>query len=361
MASGAGRTGWVRERDLLPEFFWAADAASLRGQRRSVLLSAWELVLLVVAAATGSADGEPWAWPAAGAYLGAVALAVVISRQNPQGLWYEGRAAAESVKTLVWKYAVRADAYQPPPRTLPDAEGLYRFQLGRVLGAFRDSPVAVPGSGAGSGTGSEAGGEAGSAAEITAAMRDLREQPLAVRREVYLGERIQVQHDWYRAKARYCARAGHWAGVLGVLLPALGLVLALLRALGAFTYDALGTVSAVAASVTAWAQLRQYRPLAAAYGLAAEELAQIQRQLAELDLDAPEAEEIWARLARDAEDAISREHTTWQARREVRTTTDREDENDREDEDHREHEHHRGQGTDPEHRPAPEHRIDREH
>lgn len=308
MASVAGRTGWVRERDLLPEFFWAADSASLRGQRRSVLLSAWELVLLVAAAATGSADGEPWAWPAAAAYLGAIVLAVVISRQNPQGLWYEGRAAAESVKTLAWKYAVRADAYQPPPRALPDAEGLYRFQLSGVLGAFRDSPVAVPDAGV----------------EITPAMHDLRGQPLAVRREVYLAERIQLQHDWYRAKARYCARAGHWAGVLGVLLPALGLVLALLRALGAFSYDALGTVSAVAASVAAWAQLRQYRPLAAAYALAAEELAQIQRQLAQLDLESMEAEEIWARLARDAEDAISREHTTWQARREVRTTTDRE-------------------------------------
>ncbi|GAB7181440.1 DUF4231 domain-containing protein [Kitasatospora sp. Ki12] len=351
MASGAERTGWVRERDLLPELFWAADAASLHGQRRSVLLSAWELVLLVVAAATGSADGEPWAWPAAVAYLGAVALAVVISRQNPQGLWYEGRAAAESVKTLAWKYAVRADAYQPPPRALPDAEGLYRFQLGRVLGAFRDSPVAVPGNGVG----------------ITAAMRDLREQPLAVRREVYLGERIRLQHDWYRAKARYCARAGYWAGVLGVLLPALGLVLALLRALGAFSYDALGTVSAVAASVTAWAQLRQYRPLAAAYGLAAEELAQILRQLADLDVDSPEAEEIWARLARDAEDAISREHTTWQARREVRTTADREQEESREQQSDRDggtgpaQETHPARATDRDHGSDPGHRTDREH
>ncbi|MFJ9841959.1 DUF4231 domain-containing protein [Kitasatospora sp. NPDC101155] len=301
----------MRERELLPEFFWAADTASLRGQRRAVLLSAWELLLLLVAAATGSADGEPWAWPAAAAYLGAMALAVVISRQNPQGLWYEGRAAAESVKTLAWKFAVRADAYQPPPRSLPDAEGLYRFQLDRVLGAFRDSPVAVPGPGA-------------EHAGITEAMRDLRDQPLAVRREVYLNERIQVQQDWYRTKARYCARAGHWAGVLGVLLPALGLVLAVLRALGAYTYDALGTVSAVAASVTAWAQLRQYRPLAAAYGLAADELELIRFQLAQLDLESVDAEEIWARLARDAEDAVSREHTTWQARREVRTTTDRE-------------------------------------
>ncbi|MEV7021625.1 DUF4231 domain-containing protein [Kitasatospora sp. NPDC093558] len=325
MASGAGRTGWVRERDLLPDLFWAADSASLRGQQRSVVLSAWELVLLLVAAATGSADGEAWAWPAAVAYLGAIGFAVVIGRQNPQGLWYEGRAAAESVKTLAWKFAVRADAYQPPPRALPDAEGLYRFQLGRVLGAFRDSPAigGPPATEPGGEPGTQSPAEPAEPAGITDAMRDLRAQPLAVRREVYLRERIEVQYAWYRSKSRYCARAGFWTGVLGVVLPALGLVLAVLRALGAFTYDALGTVSAVAASVAAWAQLRQYRPLAAAYGLAADELEQIRRQLAALELESADAEEIWARLARDAEDAVSREHTTWQARREIRTTTDR--------------------------------------
>ncbi|MGW4891462.1 DUF4231 domain-containing protein [Kitasatospora sp. NPDC004240] len=309
--------GGLRESGLLPGSFWTADTASLRGQRRAVTLSAWELALLVAAAATGSADGGPWAWLAAVAYLGAIVLAVVIGRQNPQGLWYEGRAAAESVKTLAWKYAVRADAYQPPPRSLPDAEGLYRFQLDRVLQAFRDGRAV--GAGEGAGTGGVTDGEPdGAATGITPEMRALREEPLAVRREVYLRERIEVQQGWYTAKARYCARAGFWTGVLGVVLPLLGLVLAVLRAMTGFSYDALGTVSAVAASVTAWAQLRQYRPLAAAYAIAADELALIRRQLTELDLAAADAEEIWARLARDAEDAVSREHTTWQARREVR-------------------------------------------
>ncbi|MED7955392.1 DUF4231 domain-containing protein [Streptomyces sp. BE303] len=312
MASGGGPLARVQERELLPELFWAADSASRQGQRRAVRLSAWELVLLVAAAAAGSADGGLWAWLAAAAYLGAICLAVVISRQNPQGLWYEGRAAAESVKTLAWKFAVRADAFQPPPRSLPDAEGLYGFQLGRVLNAFRDSRAVGPGL-----------GTRPADTQITEAMRGLRDQPLAVRRDVYLRERIRVQHDWYRSKARYCARAGFWAGVLGVVLPLLGLVLAALRAMGEFSYDALGTVSAVAASVAAWAQLRQYRPLAAAYGLAAHELELISNQLARLDVGSADAEELWARLARDAEDAVSREHTTWQARREVRGTTDR--------------------------------------
>ncbi|MFJ8433556.1 DUF4231 domain-containing protein [Kitasatospora sp. NPDC094019] len=314
MTSGTGGADRVvRERELLPELFWAADSASQQGQHRAVRLSAAELLLLVAAATAGSADGRPWAWLAAVAYLGAIGLSAVTSRQNPQGLWYEGRAAAESVKTLAWKFAVRADAVQPPPRPLPDAEGLYGLQLGRVLHAFRGSRALGPGL---------AGRPAGS--QITPAMRALREQPLALRRDVYLRERIEVQQDWYRSKSRHCARAGFWTGVAGVVLPLLGLVLAVLRALGMFSFDALGAVSAVAASVTAWAQLRQYRPLAAAYGLAADELALIRAQLASLDVGSPEAEEIWARFSRDAEDAVSREHTTWQARRDVNGAGDRE-------------------------------------
>ncbi|WP_280717174.1 DUF4231 domain-containing protein [Kitasatospora sp. MAP5-34] len=314
--------GFVREHDLLPELFWTADSSSQQGQRRAVTLSRWELLLLVSAAAAGSADGRTWSWLAAFAYLCTVALAAVAGRQNPQGLWYEGRAAAESVKTLSWKYAVRADAYQPPPKTLPDAERLYDVQLDGIIGQF-DESRAFPRLGqVQADLRSWRGPLAGRPArhpQITETMRQLRDQPLAVRRDVYLRERVVVQQDWYRNKARQCTNAGRWANLLGIVLPLLGLVLAVLRALGWFSYDALGTVSAVAASVAAWAQLRQYRPQAAAYSLAASELSMIEVQLGQLAVDSSDAEENWARLARDAEDAISREHTTWQARREVRS------------------------------------------
>ncbi|MGE7433672.1 MULTISPECIES: DUF4231 domain-containing protein [Kitasatospora] len=322
MAARSGRSNRrYEERDLLPGLFWTADSSSLQGQRRAVALSRWELLLLVAAAAAGSADGTLWAWLAAFAYLCTVALAAVIGRQNPQGLWYEGRAAAESVKTLSWKYAVRADAYQPPPRALPDAELLYDAQLGGIIGQFgagRAIPQFDRVQAELSTWRGPADGRPARHPQITETMAALREQPLVIRREVYLRERVQTQRDWYNTKARQCAAASRWTSLFGIALPLLGLGLAVLRALGYFSYDALGTVSAVAASIAAWAQLRQYRPQAAAYSLAASELAVIEAQLGRLNLNSGEAEEVWARLARDAEDAISREHTTWQARREVR-------------------------------------------
>ncbi|WP_104817868.1 DUF4231 domain-containing protein [Kitasatospora sp. MMS16-BH015] len=322
MTAGAPRSmGRVREDDLLPELFWTADSSSLQGQRRAVSLSRWELLMLVAAAATGSADGPVWAWLAALAYGATVALAALAGRQNPQGLWYEGRAAAESVKTLSWKYAVRADAYQPPPKTLPDAERLYDVQLGGIISQFGTTRAIPQIARVQAELDLWRGPLAGRPPrhpQITETMKQLREQPLAVRREVYLRERVLAQRDWYREKARRCANASRRASTLGVVLPLAGLVLAVLRALGWYSYDALGTLSAVAASVAAWAQLRQYRPQAAAYSLAASELTLVEAQLGQLAVDSAQAEETWARLARDAEDAISREHTTWQARREVR-------------------------------------------
>ena len=68
--------------------------------------------------------------------------------------------------------------------------------------------------------------------------------------------------------------------------------------------------AAAAAAAAAWTQMRQHRTLAAAYGLAAQELTLSRPLLEHVD---DEAE--WSRAVADAEDAISREHTTWLARR----------------------------------------------
>ncbi|PYC85368.1 DUF4231 domain-containing protein [Streptomyces tateyamensis] len=308
MAGGGEPTDPVSEQRLLPELFRLADGASLLGQRRAVSLVRWELALLTGAAALAALGPAACSWAAAAGYLAAAVLAALLTRQQPQGLWYEGRAAAESVKTLAWKYAVRADQGRRPPTGPPDAERLYHRQLADLLRAFRDSPV-LP-------------ADPGQHTVVTEAMRELRAQPLAVRREVYLRERVEAQRAWYRDKAAHCDRAGRLTDWLGVLLPGLALPGAVLRALGLLGLEPLGALSALAASVIAWSQLRQYRPLAAAYRLAAEELALVREQLAGLDPAAKGSEELWARLARDAEDAVSREHTTWQARREVRDPGD---------------------------------------
>ncbi|WUD73105.1 DUF4231 domain-containing protein [Streptomyces sp. NBC_00510] len=296
----------VSEHELLPDLFRSADRASLRGQWQTVRLSRQQLGLLTVASVFSSFDVTAgrlhWAsWLAAVLFAYAAWTTWVIHRQNPQALWYEGRALAESMKTLAWKYSVRADPFTPPGDER-DPDALYRLQLGDVLHTFRRSR-ALP-SHVDSG--------------ITPAMRRLRDAPLRVRHDVYLRERIRVQHEWYTMKAVRCEVNGRRAGRLAMAFPLLGVLFLVLRAGGWSPFDTLGFVSAITASVAAWAQLRQYSPLAAAYRVAADELELIRVQLASLDLDDPHAEHLWSQLTRDAEDAVSREHTTWQARREMR-------------------------------------------
>jgi protein-S-isoprenylcysteine O-methyltransferase Ste14 len=283
----------VSESDLMPPLFRAADAASLAGQALTVRLARLQLVLLTGAALFATLPQWHWSVAVAGALLVmAMWYALRNHREAPQAAWYEGRAVAESIKTLVWKYSVGADR--------PDPDALYDTQLSALLHTFRDKGVlphdAEP--------------------EITAGMRNLRAAPLAVRQEVYVRDRVTAQHDWYTAKAARCARLGRINGRLTWILPSLGVSSAVLTLTGWLSPHLVGAAAAATASLTAWAQLRQYRPLATAYRLTADELGLVRAQLASIDPSAPGAEELWSRLARDAEDAVSREHTTWQARRE---------------------------------------------
>ena len=84
----------------------------------------------------------------------------------------------------------------------------------------------------------------------------------------------------------------------------------LLRAFATIEADYLSLFAATAASANAWVQMRQHRTLATSYGVAAQELG-----LARAAVSSAASEDEWARVVSDAEDAVSREHTMWLARR----------------------------------------------
>ena len=69
-------------------------------------------------------------------------------------------------------------------------------------------------------------------------------------------------------------------------------------------------MAAAALAVAAWSRSKDYAELASAYSVAADELDQAKASLLEC-LD----EDDWAPAVRDAESAVSREHTRWSARR----------------------------------------------
>ena len=166
-----------------PETFVTTDAASLEGQRRFIRSTRIQLLLLVVASAAGAFSwtvNRTWdgaALLAGVAFLAAAVLRTVLIRGRPHRVWYDGRAAAESIKTLAWKYSVAGDPFLS---TNVDSDDVFRRLSSDVLASFGTLGSAV-----------------GSASnEPTQSMRSFRNTPLAERRSVYAKHRIVDQQDY---------------------------------------------------------------------------------------------------------------------------------------------------------------------
>jgi len=287
----------IAEREF-PALYRAADQNSLDGQRRYLTATGLRLAMLVVAAIFGL-----FSWRTGGGDLAGIAAALAFGvallselyllQERPDRVWYDGRAAAESVKTLTWRYLVGGNPFGKA--SLPDhaAEQLLleRFvQIARDLKGVHLVPVS------------------GGADQLNDAMRQIRSLPLDARQEQYRRGRIHDQRDWYARKARWNEqRATRWSLALAAL-EAVGLVGAALKATGTVNVDLLGLASALVAAGVAWAQTKQHQTLASAYAVASQELATIGAQI-----DLPSTEEDWAHFVDQAEDAISREHTLWRA------------------------------------------------
>lgn len=283
----------------LPGLFQAADRASLDGQRRFLTASRIRLGLVLVAAIGGAvtlrAGASAFDLAAAATAVALVGTALVetwLLTEKPDRTWYDGRALAESAKTTAWRYAVGAAPFGKDGEE-SRTDSRYIEQLANLL---HDAPHT---------------GIAPSAAPvISPEMRELRGSDLARRKKVYIEERIIGQQSWYARKAEWNRKRGLAWSIALVVVEILGVLTAMLRAFGVISIDLAGVIAAMIGIGVAWLAIKQHDTLGRAYALAANELSIIRARL-----EAVRTEEAWAAEARDAEEAISREHTMWRASR----------------------------------------------
>lgn len=294
--------------DGLPALYNAADAASSDAQRRYLRLVRADLTLIVLGAVLTSASVSSDDLRSALAMLGALVLTGglvltgVIGATHHKANWFVARAVAESVKTLSWRFAMCAEPYFLS-MPLPDAEALLCRRLSEIL--REKSAIA----------GVLGGREAGSS-QITDAMRQLRAASLLDRKSIYVRDRIQNQRAWYATKAGdNAATANRWLiGTALVQMLGVAGAIALVRC-PSLPVNFASIFAALAAALLAWLQLKQHQELAHSYGLAAHELGLIETRAIHV---ATESE--FSAFVADAENAISREHTMWTARRDVGAT-----------------------------------------
>ena len=287
----------IDESDF-PALYHAADRNSFDGQRRFLTATQLRLVMLVVAAVFGLISwrrgrADLAAVVAGTAFSAALVAEVYLLRRRPDRRWYDGRAAAESAKTLTWRYLVGGNPFGLTEVSEEEAERLLLHRFRQIAAELRGAHLVAV---------------SDAADQIGPALRRVRSLPLQERRALYRSGRIDAQHAWYRGKARWNERrATQWSLVL-TGLEALGLGGAVLKAMGTFGFDLLGLASALVGAGAAWVQTKQHQNLASAYEVASQELAVIGAHG-----DWASEEPAWAHFVDQAEEAISREHTTWRA------------------------------------------------
>lgn len=294
----------LREEDL-PALYHAANQNSMEAQKRYLGWTAAGLVMLLIAAGAGALNPwwvnedieDLWGLVAAAAFSIAMLLRLHLLTDRPERSWYGGRAAAESARTLAWRYSVGGEPFRIDQN--PDeVDAMFINRLREILTDLGGTGITLP---------------PDKNEQITQRMRELRVRPLEERKEAYRTGRIEDQRDWYSRKGRWHkVRADRWNLVL-MFVEILGLVLAITRAVGAHEIDLLGLAGAVVAVGASWLQTKQHSNLSQAYSVACQELSAI-RDL----VPSKKTEDTWARFVTEAEDAISREHTLWRASRTIK-------------------------------------------
>jgi hypothetical protein len=212
---------------------------------------------------------------------------------KPQARWYETRAVSESVKTIAWRYALRA---QPFDISTKAARELLSARLASVLGEHKAIAADIPPSGA--------------IDQVTTEMERIRDLPVQDRLAVYLTRRVEEQGSWYARRAADHRRTLWW--LLGVFLFALGFtaVLMFVRAAQPETEMPYADVAmSCSMAILAWLQAKRLPDLIASYSLAAHEIGFVKMTATSVG-----DEGSLSKFVADAENAFSREHTQWVAR-----------------------------------------------
>lgn len=293
---------WSRES--FPPIYRAASNASQRGQKLYLRFVRANLALMVVGALLGTLGlSDPQAkqallWCSAGVFTLGLAVSALLALTRWDKDWYAGRAIAESIKSLSWKFVCCAEPF-PQKMSESKATDLLVKMLQELLRDYRGKEYQLLSEGQG--------------AHATDWMKAARKEPVDSRRDRYLDQRVRQQSTWYGTGATRNKNKQGWWFSFFLAAQAAAVAAAIATAVNpTWTWQPSGLFAALAAAIAGWGQVRRFQELTQAYGQAALELDFISHKAAKATTDTE-----LSRFVSDAETAISREHTAWVARRET--------------------------------------------
>lgn len=217
-------------------------------------------------------------------------LLIIQSFKRYDEIWYNGRAVAESIKTRTIRFIMKAEPYQEDEKGfLQDLKDILKDNkvISSELNVEPDCYV------------------------FTAEITRVRDMSLEERKQYYLINRIDDQRNWYAKKAVWNKRQGNfWLWVM-IVANFIALILSLLFAVWGKDYSiSLEPLLVLASIALSWGQSKRFRELGNAYSLTVHEISLIREESARIV-----TENEFSNFVNDSENAFSREHTQWVARR----------------------------------------------
>lgn len=286
-----------------PGLYQASDEASLSAQKNYKNIIAYDLITMIIASALAIYNYEKVepkliVYVISGFFLLiSFALTLIIRTKKFEDVWYQGRALAESCKTLSWRFVTCSESFEND-LTKQEVEDYFISRVRELSKEFKElndslnaKIVVLP--------------------VITDKMWEIRNLNTLERKQYYIENRINDQKDWYASKAEFNKKKyNNWFLVIIVSQLIAIISVAFLVKYPESNWNLVGLFTTISASAISWLQLKQHQELKQAYTTAAQELNFIQASFGNINSDIELAE-----FVLDSENAISREHTLWLAQR----------------------------------------------
>ncbi len=284
----------------LPGLYQSADSSSIKEQKKYFNGIAWYLILLIIAALfTYFSDGEPvpiLKIIATIFFLTTLAITIWLRISRPDDIWYNGRAVAESVKTRAWRWMMRAEPYID----CDNVEIMRRTFVNDLKTILKQNESLI----------GKLGIEASIEDPITEKMLLVRQLDLNDRFNLYRRERITNQALWYSRKAKFNKKKASLWFWTTIILHSIAIVLLLINIYQADLKLPIEVIAVGASSVLTWLQAKKHNELSSSYSLTAHEIILIKSETTII-----ETEKDFSEYVINCENAFSREHTQWVARK----------------------------------------------
>jgi FtsH-binding integral membrane protein len=284
----------------LPGLFQSADTASVKEQKKFFNGIFWYLTLLIVAALFAFfADDYPnpiFKIVSTVLFLLTLFIMIWLRVSRPDDIWYNGRAVAESVKTRSWRWMMRAEPYID----CNNIEIVRKHFVNDLKTILKQNESLI----------GKLGISASIEEPISEKMIEIRKLNLSDRFNFYRQERITNQAIWYTAKSKFNKKRAEMWFWTTVSLHALAILLLLYNIYDPNAKLPIEVIAVAASSVLTWLQSKKHNELSSSYSLTAHEIILIKSETNRI-----ETEEDLSEYIMNCENAFSREHTQWFARK----------------------------------------------